>query len=295
MTESGMRFTKMQGTGNDFVVINGFEEAPPAEPAKLAVAACDRRTGVGADGLIVIEPSQRADARMRLWNADGSPAAMCGNGLRCVAKLLYDRRLVPQERLRIATDAGTRTAELQCRGGVVEWIRIAMGRPRLAAKDIPAAWPDAAPDEQLIERPLACGDRTVTVSCVSLGNPHCVVFVDQITDELVRTLGPELERHPVFPERTNVEFVQVQGENEVQVRVWERGVGETHACGSGACAVAVAGRLTGRTAEAVHCHMPGGTLEIEWPAQGDLYLSGPALEVFRGDWPMKNLALRQTA
>jgi diaminopimelate epimerase len=220
---------------------------------------------------------------------------MCGNGLRCVAKLLYDRRLVPQERLRIATDAGTRTAELHTHGGLAESIRVAMGRPRLAAQDIPATWPAVAADERLIERPLSCAGRELTVTCVSMGNPHCIVFVDELTDELVRTLGPGLERHPVFPERTNVEFVQVLAENAVRVRVWERGVGETHACGSGACAVAVAGRLTGRTGETVDCHMPGGTLEIEWPGQADLYMSGPAVEVFRGDWPTKNLALRQTA
>lgn len=278
----------MHGAGNDYVFVDGFTQELPTDPARLAVQLSNRHTGVGADGLICIAPSKIADARMLMWNADGSRGEMCGNGLRCVAKLLHDHDLIhwpegDEGPLTIETDAGLRTAWLQIADGCVERVRLNMGQPIFCSEDIPTLLPG---DPPILQR-VAVGDETVVVTCVSMGNPHAIVYVDDLHDDIVLRLGPLLERHPVFPSRTNVEFVQVLSREEVVVRVWERGSGETQACGSGACAVAVAGVLTGQTGRRLAVHLPGGTLDIEWTPQDDVLLSGPATEVFCGEWPLE--------
>jgi diaminopimelate epimerase len=277
-----MQFVKMHGAGNDYVYVDGFDTPLPERPEELALAISDRHTGVGSDGLILVEPSELADARMRIYNADGSRAEMCGNGLRCVAKLLYDRGHTHGERLRIETDAGLRETVVEVANGQVRRVRVTMGRPVLAAAEIPVDIHGGSP---VVDRLLSVDGREFRVTCVSMGNPHCVVFVEQLSDALVTGVGPVLERHAAFPRRTNVEFVQVFSRLEVEVCVWERGVGETQACGSGACAVAVAGVLTGRTDRSLSCHLPGGRLDVEWREDQDVHLTGPAVEVFRGEWP----------
>ncbi|MBW3541983.1 MAG: diaminopimelate epimerase [Planctomycetes bacterium] len=293
-----MRFVKMHGAGNDYIYVDCFSQPTPADPADLARRMSDRHFGVGADGLILIEPSERADARMRMYNADGSRAQMCGNGIRCVAKYLHDYGLLEKgdavidkgdaalysQALVIETDAGVLTVELHVIDGCVERARVNMGRPVLAAAKIPTTLPGEPPlDVPLtLETPMR---RTLHVCCVSMGNPHAVAFVDQANDELVRGVGPLVERHKAFPQRTNVEFVEVHAPDRIALRVWERGTGETLACGTGACAAIVAAALTGRTGRRVTCRLPGGELEVEWPEDGDVYLSGPAVEVFSGEWP----------
>jgi len=273
-----MRFTKMHGAGNDYIYVDCFRQPVPENPAQLSVRLSDRHFGIGGDGLILICPSETADARMRMFNADGSEAEMCGNGVRCVAKYLYDRGLVKKTAMAIETDRGTLGIDLELSNGKVQRARVNMGEPILAAARIPTTFPGDPPRDV----PLEVGGRSVRVTCVSMGNPHAVAFVDSPSDELVLGLGPQIERDPHFPRRTNVEFVQVVSPREVRVRVWERGTGETMACGTGACAVVVAGALTGRTERRVVVHLPGGDLEPEWASDGSVYLTGPAEEVFEG-------------
>lgn len=275
-----MQFVKMHGAGNDYVYVDAFSTRPPPHLSELAVRVSRRHTGIGADGLILIEPSTAADARMRIWNADGSEAGMCGNGLRCVAKYLFDRGLVGKPELRIESGDGIVTAWIESSAGGESRVRISVGRPKLA----PAEIPTTLPGTPLRDVPLPCGDRDFAVCCVSMGNPHCVVFVDEPTDELVRHYGPLLERHAVFPERSNVEFVQVVADDELQMRVWERGSGETQACGSGACAAVVAAALTDRTGRHVCCRLPGGELSVDWDESDVVFLTGPAVEVYSGEW-----------
>lgn len=281
-----MRFTKMHGAGNDYVYIDGFTQTLPKDLSALAVAVSDRHKGIGADGLIAIEPSAVADARMRIWNADGSPAEMCGNGVRCVAKYLYDRGLVQRDELTVETGRGLLTLQLWIDGGRVERVRVNMGTPIFESGHIPTTLAGDPP----ADAPLTIGDKTLAVTCLSMGNPHCVVFVDELNDRWVLGFGPGIERHPAFPQRVNVEFVHVISPTELLLRVWERGSGETQACGTGACAALVAGVLTGRCQRAAVCHLPGGDLELEWSDSGDVYLTGPAVEVFTGDWPDRGLS-----
>ncbi len=270
-----MRFVKMHGAGNDYVYLDGFEHAIPENLPEVARKISNRHTGIGGDGLIVVEPTWQADAQMRIWNADGSTAEMCGNGLRCVAKLLYETGHVRNDEIHIATDAGIRVAWPEIQSGHVGRVRVSIGEPDLEAAHLPnPSKLETLRQETLFE----------AVSAVSMGNPHCVVFTNDLSDELIQEFGPQLEQHPLFPQRTNVEFVQVVSETEVQVRVWERGVGETQACGTGACAVAVAGSLTGQTERQVRCHLPGGVLDVDWTNDGDVHLTGPAAEIFRGEW-----------
>jgi diaminopimelate epimerase len=275
-----MRFTKMHGAGNDYVYVDCFDERLPADVPALARAISDRHTGVGADGLIAIEPSAVADARMRMWNADGSHAEMCGNGIRCVAKYLYDHGIARREELAVETGRGVLTLRLFVEAGHVARVRVNMGRPIFEPSQIPTTLPGSPPTEV----PLELGGRTVPVTCLSMGNPHCVVFVDELTDEWVHGWGPQIERHPAFPNRVNVGFAQLLSPTELRLRVWERGSGETQACGTGACAAAVAGAQTGRCERQVTCRLPGGDLELEWAASGEVYLTGPAVEVFSGEW-----------
>lgn len=276
-----MKFTKMHGAGNDYVYIDGAAEAID-DPAALARAVSDRNFGIGGDGLILILPSAVADVRMRIFNPDGSEAEMCGNGLRCVAKYAYDHGLVPRLTMTVETGAGLLPVELFANpAGRVERVRVNMGRPRLTRGEIPMAGPAA---EQVIDDELTVLDRIFRITCVSMGNPHCVIFVDDVATFPVALYGAAIENHPLFPRRTNVEFVQVLSPGEVRQRTWERGAGETLACGTGASAVTVAGLLTGRTGGRLLNHLAGGDLELAWDGSGEVFMTGPAAEVFTGEY-----------
>jgi diaminopimelate epimerase len=275
-------FTKMQGCGNDYVYVDAFHHAVD-DPSALAKAISDRRFGAGSDGLILLLPSERADVRMRMWNADGTESEMCGNGVRCVAKLAYERGLVPRKRrLTAETGAGVLSLDLDVEDGRVEAVTVDMGAPRLERAEIPMAGPPG----RVVDEPLRVLDRTFRVTCVSMGNPHCVTFVDSVADFPVERYGPAIEVHPAFPRRTNAEFVEVRSRGEVVQRTWERGAGETWACGTGASAVGVAGVLTGRTERSVLVRLRGGDLRIEWPEGGSVRMTGPAVTVYEGVWPL---------
>ena len=279
-----MRFTKMQGIGNDYVYVNCFEETIE-QPEKLATAVADRHFGVGGDGMILICPSEKADARMRVFNADGSEAQMCGNGLRCAAKYVYEHGIAEKNPLKIETGNGTLTIELTVENGKVLAARVNIGEPILAASKIPVA----IDDTQAVNYQIEVAGLPMTVTCVSMGNPHAIFFVDDVANVVIERLGPTIENHAVFPQRTNVHWVQVVSRNEVVMRTWERGSGVTLACGTGASAVCVAGALTERTDRKITAHLPGGDLEIEWDEQDNrVYMTGPAVEVFSGDWPETN-------
>ncbi len=275
-----MRFTKMHGAGNDYVYVNCFQETLPADPAALAQAVSDRHFGIGGDGLILICPSDVADARMRMFNADGSEAEMCGNGVRCVAKYVYDHRISRKKTLAIETGRGVLSLDLDVDGGRVRRVRVDMGEPILQAEKIPTT----LPGDPVVNTPLTVGGRELRVTCVSMGNPHCATFVDELSDEWVLGIGPQVERDAHFPRRVNAEFVQVLSPQEIRMRVWERGSGETLACGTGACGVCVAGALTQRTGRKLLAHLPGGDLELHWAEDNHVYLTGPAVEVFSGEW-----------
>ena len=277
-----MKFTKMHGLGNDYVYVNAFEEKLTGDLPKLAIAVSNRHKGIGSDGLILIEPSEVADARMRMFNADGSESEMCGNGIRCVAKYVYDHGIAQKDRLKIETGAGILTLDLTVKNGLVDLVRVDMGRPILASKDIPTTLPGDPP----VNVGLNVDGKSICVTCVSMGNPHCITYVDELTDDWVLGIGPKVERHVAFPRRVNAEFIQVLSRKEVNMRVWERGSGETQACGTGACAVCVAGVLTGKTAHNLLIHLPGGDLELEWDISTDhVFMTGPATEVYTGVWP----------
>jgi len=275
-------FVKMHGCGNDYIYVD-CRERVIEDPAALARRLSDRHFGVGADGLILILPSERADFRMRIFNADGSEAEMCGNGIRCFAKYLYDRRLIASEQTTIETGAGVLTVRIQARDGVARAVTVNMGTPRLERSEIPIEGPPgrAVDDELTIELPHE-GNITLRYTAVSMGNPHCVIFVEGLDDYPVATHGPLIENHRLFPNRTNVEFVEVLGRNELKMRVWERGSGQTLACGTGASASLVAAALNGKTDRRATVHLLGGDLEIEWADDGCVYLTGPAEEVFEG-------------
>jgi diaminopimelate epimerase len=275
----GIPFTKMHGAGNDYVYVDGFRVRLP-DPSGFARRASDRHKGIGSDGLILIQPSDVADCRMEMYNADGSRGRMCGNGIRCVAKYVYEQGLARRSRLRIETDAGIRLVEVETRDGRVVGARVDMGEPILD----PARIPVRLPGERIVEVPLCVAGGNWRITCVSMGNPHCVVFVDDPQGLDLAAIGPAFEHHEIFPERANTEFVRVLSRDEIQVRVWERGSGETQACGTGACAAAVAGVLTGRTNRRVTVRLRGGDLEVEWRAEDDrVWLRGEAVEVFRGE------------
>jgi diaminopimelate epimerase len=275
-----MRFVKMQGAGNDYIYVNCFRDSPPKDVPALTRTISDRHFGIGADGLILICPSERGDARMRMFNADGSEAEMCGNGVRCVAKYVYDHGIAKKPVLKIETGRGVLTLEVEVAAGKVRQVRVDMGEPILEAERIPTTWAGNPP----LNQHLWSSDLQGTA--VSMGNPHCVIYVDTITDTLVLGLGPKIEVTPTFPRKTNVEFVRVNRPDDVTMRVWERGSGETLACGTGACAVCVAGVLTGRTQRQITAHLPGGDLQLYWnEADNHVYMTGPAVEVFSGEWP----------
>jgi diaminopimelate epimerase len=276
-----MHFTKMHGLGNDYVYVNGFEENL-TDPAAVARVVSDRHFGIGADGLILILPSTQADFRMRMFNADGSEAQMCGNGIRCLAKYVYDHRLTRKTVLQVETLAGVLELQLFPHGEVIDKVRVKMGEPRLQRQQIPM---QGAPG-QVLNEPLQVEGKSFEVTAVSMGNPHCVVFVDDPQLFEVEYWGPRFEHHPAFPEGVNTEFVRVLDGQTFRMRVWERGSGETLACGTGASAAAVACHLTGRTGRRVTAHLWGGLLELEWnETDNQVYMTGPAVEVFSGQWP----------
>lgn len=281
-----MRFTKMHGIGNDYVYVNTFLDKLPAEPAIVAQAVSDRHFGIGSDGLILICPSEVADARMRMFNADGSESEMCGNGLRCVAKYVYDHNIAKKPMLKIETGRGVLSVDLEIENGKARRVRVNMGEPILEAAKIPTTLPGDPP----VNAKLAVGGRTFEATCASMGNPHATVFVGEeffakAGRDLVAEFGPLIENAPEFPRRVNAHFVKVLSRGEVTMRTWERGSGITLACGTGACAVCVAGVLSGRTDRKLLAHLPGGDLELEWSeADNCVYKTGPATEVFSGDW-----------
>ncbi|HBN77083.1 MAG TPA: diaminopimelate epimerase [Planctomycetaceae bacterium] len=276
-----MKFTKMHGAGNDYVYVNLFEETLPTEAPALARAVSDRHKGIGGDGLVLIEPVENADACMRMFNLDGSEAEMCGNAIRCVAKYLYDHGIAKKDNLQIQTGAGLLHLELFPENGIVERVRVNMGAPILESAKIPTLLAGDPP----VNATLVVGGMELQVTCVSMGNPHCVTFVDELTDNLVLKIGPQIEKHEVFPRKINAEFIQVISPEEFNMRVWERGSGETMACGTGASAVAVAGVLTGKMSRKVTGHLLGGDLELEWSEEtNEVFMTGPATEVFSGEW-----------
>jgi diaminopimelate epimerase len=279
-----MKFTKMHGAGNDYVYVDCFSQALAADAAELARQVSHRHFGVGADGLILICPSRVADVRMQMHNADGSQAEMCGNGIRCLAKYVYDHGIARKEHLTVETAAGVLHLQLHVGSdGLVHQVTVNMGQPILEAPLIPTTICDSG---HVIEVPVEFAGRRVTVTCVSMGNPHCVIFVPQATDELVLGLGPHIERDPRFPKRTNVEFVEVISPDEVRQRTWERGSGETWACGTGASAVCVAGVLTGKTQRRILNHLLGGDLTLNWDqSSNQVMMTGGAVEVYQGTWP----------
>ena len=277
-----MRFTKMHGIGNDYVYVNCFEETIE-RPEKLAPVISDRHFGVGSDGLILICPSSEADARMRMFNADGSESEMCGNGVRCVAKYVYDHGIAVKNPLKIETGNGILTIELTVENAKVSAARVNMGQPILEASRIPVN----IEDTRAVNYRIEVAGLPMVMTCVSMGNPHAIFFVDDVANLAIERLGATIENLPLFPQRTNVHWVQIISRSEVIMRTWERGAGITLACGTGASAVCVAGVLTERTDREITAHLPGGDLEIEWnEADNCAYMTGPATEVFTGNWPM---------
>jgi diaminopimelate epimerase len=278
-----LRFYKLQGAGNDFVLLDAFTQPlPSGEVASLARRLCDRRFGVGADGLLIVEPSERADYRMRLYNADGSEATMCGNGIRCVARYLWEHHCPDAGSLAIETGAGVRRVHRLSQGR----FQVEMGVPRLMPSPPVSPSPNLLGEgEQAVPLSHAVGEgQGVRANFVHTGAPHLVLFVDSVDAFPLETLGAQLERHPQFPDRVNVSVAQVEAPNRVRARVWERGVGATLACGTGACAIVVAGVQMGRLEREVRVQMPGGMLEVEWRPDETLWLTGDAELVFEGVW-----------
>lgn len=276
---AGMKFIKMHGLGNDYIYVDCRRESLD-NPAALAVELSDRHTGIGGDGLILIHPSNTADARMEMYNADGSRAEMCGNGLRCVAKYVCERSGANSPLLRIETDAGTRHVECEVVGGVVQSVSVDMGVPILEPTRIPVL----LDGNRVVDRPINVEGQRFAITCVSLGNPHAVVFVEDPQAIDLKRIGPAFEHYALFPQRVNAHFVRVDGPHHLTMRTWERGAGATRACGSGACAAGVAGALSGRTEREVTVTLPGGDLRIAWAANEHVWMTGPAVEVFRGEW-----------
>jgi len=275
-----MKFTKMHGAGNDYVYVNCFEEQV-ANPAEVAIKVSNRNFGIGSDGLILIMPSDKADVRMRMFNSDGSESEMCGNGIRCVAKYAYDHGIVTKTEITAETGAGILTLQLfPDSANKIERVRVNMGPPRLSREQIPM---NGNPAPQVVAEELTVLDKTFKITCVSMGNPHCIIYVDDVDSFPVATYGPLIENHQLFPRRTNVEFIQIISRNEVKQRTWERGAGETLACGTGASAVCVAGVLNNVTDRKILNHLAGGDLELEWVENGPVFMTGPATEVFSGD------------
>ncbi len=275
-----VQFVKMHGAGNDFIFVDCVQGMGPLEGfdlAKVSEQVCERHFGVGADGLVLVLPSDAADYRMRIINSDGSEAEMCGNATRCFAKYLFDRGLM-KESVSIETLGGTKYVEVQGQEGLAVSATVNMGAPKLDAAEIPVTGYTG----QVILQPLDVNGQRLEITCVNVGIPHCVIFVHCAADVPLEEIGPSIETHPAFPQKTNVDFAQVISPEEVIMRVWERGAGVTLACGTGACATVVAGSLTGKTARCATVHLPGGDLSIDWRDDGNVYMTGPAVEVYQG-------------
>ena len=275
-----MKFTKMHGIGNDYIYVNCFEEVV-SDPERLAIVMSKPHFGCGSDGLILIEPSDTADFGMRIFNSDGSEAGMCGNGIRCVGKYVYERGLTDKTELTIDTKGGLKQIKLQLEDGKVSRVKVDMGTPELNPKLIPVD----LPGELVLRHRLQIMGQTWFITCVNMGNPHAVLFVRDPEVVDLPTIGPMIEHHPLFPRRTNVEFVRIINRGILQMRVWERGAGETLACGTGACAAVVAAVLAGLSDRTVQMKLSGGNLELHWSAEDNhVYQTGPAAFVFDGEW-----------
>ena len=275
-----MQFTKWHGLGNDFVIVNGREEHI-ADYQQQAIAVCDRNFGIGADGLVVLLPSDIADFKMRIFNSDGSEADMCGNATRCIARYLYENKLTAKTVITLDTLAGIITPELIFKNGTLATVKVDMGLPRLKRNEIPII---GNAEEQVINMPLAIDGETYHITCVSMGNPHCLIFVNDVTTVDLARIGPKIETHTLFPKKTNVEFLQIIDRETIRMRVWERGAGITKACGTGASAALVAAVLNGYTDRQVTVKLDGGDLFLEWAENNHIYKSGPAVEVFQGNY-----------
>ena len=276
--EKKMKFTKMQGLGNDYVYVNCFKEKIE-DPSALAVRISDRHFGVGSDGLILINPSKVADCEMEMYNADGSRGEMCGNGIRCVGKYMYDYGLTDKEAISVETLAGIKYLQFFIENGKVAKVKVDMGSPILTPAEIPVA----AEGERAVDEPIVVDGTEYRMTCISMGNPHAVIFSEEINGISLEETGRELEFHPRFPERANIEFCHVTARDRMEIRVWERGVGETLACGTGACAAVVASVLNDLTDEEVIVKLLGGELSVRWDRKvNHVFLEGPAVKVFDG-------------
>lgn len=274
-----MKFTKMQGIGNDYVYVNCFEEKVE-DPSALAIQVSDRHFGIGSDGLILICPSEVADCEMAMYNADGSRGEMCGNGVRCVGKYMYDYGLTDKTEITVETLAGIKTLQLFVENGKVAKVRVDMGSPILTPAEIPVV----AEGDKAVDEPILVDGKEYHMTCVSMGNPHCVVFMDDVENFEIEKTGPLFENYKDFPKRINTEFVKVIDEHTLQMRVWERGSGETLACGTGACATAVAAVLNGHCHGEILIHLLGGDLKIEWDKETNhVFMTGPAAISFEGE------------
>lgn len=274
-----MKFTKMHGIGNDYVYVNCFKEEIE-NPSELARFVSNRNFGVGSDGLILIRPSEKADFQMDMYNSDGSQAEMCGNGIRCVGKYVYDYGLTDKTQITVDTLAGIKYLDLTVEDGKVSKIRVNMGEPILKPELVPVI----SPEDPAVDIPIEVKGKKYNMTCVSMGNPHAVIFMDHVKDLDIEVIGPYFENHTCFPKRTNTEFVEILDRNTVNMRVWERGAGETLACGTGACATAVACVLNDKTEDKLTVHLLGGDLQIEWDREtNQIYMTGPATTVFDGE------------
>lgn len=274
-----MKFTKMEGLGNDYVYVNCFKEIVE-NPSEVSIKVSNRHFGIGSDGLILIKPSEVADFCMEMYNADGSQSEMCGNGIRCVAKYVYDYGLTDKTSISVETLAGIKYLDLQVDNGKVNMVTVNMGAPEL----VPANIPVKSDKDILVKEPIEVDGVTYEMTCVSMGNPHCIVFVEDTATFQLEKVGPEFEQHEVFPNRVNAEFIEVLDRKTVNMRVWERGSGETLACGTGACASTVACILNGLTEDEITLHLLGGDLKVRWDRDANLvYMTGPAKVVFDGE------------
>ena len=274
-----MKFTKMHGIGNDYVYVNCFKETVE-HPSEMAIKVSDRHFGIGSDGLILIKPSEMADGKMEMYNADGSQGAMCGNGIRCVAKYMYDYGITDKTSISVETKSGIKYLDLTIKDGKVDTVKVNMGTPILKAVDIPIR----SEKEKVIDEPVMVDGKEWKITCVSMGNPHAITYIDDVKNLEIEKIGPKFENHEIFPDRVNTEFVRVIDRNTVEMRVWERGSGETLACGTGACAVAVSSILNGLTEEEVTVKLLGGDLKIFWDrTENKVYMTGSATTVFDGE------------
>jgi len=275
-----MKFTKMEGCGNDYVYVNGFEEKID-NPNEVAIAVSDRHFGIGSDGLIIINPSEVADFKMCMYNADGSEGKMCGNGIRCVAKYVYDFNLTDKDVITVETLSGIKTLKLNVENGKVKTVRVNMGAPILECDKVLVKYDD----EKMINKPVKVDGKTFNITCVSMGNPHAVTFINDTDNLEIEKIGPKFENNEIFPDKVNTEFIQIIDKKTVKMRVWERGSGETFACGTGACASVVASVLNRLTENKVTVKLLGGELEIEYNQdENTVYMTGPARVVFTGEY-----------